>query len=137
MAIVPVYNVFPEAGTNYARMVTWDPMENGDEGEPVEIYAYPKISFQMTGNIHTYTGPGPANVTIRVLGSNEPTMPGLNCWGEIFALRAHHDMVADRTHDPIFGEEIPRFRFIKPVVEGFHPSKVGLVIFCAVLFAGR
>ena len=55
MAIIPLQNVTadfvsgPDATNGNTLVIFWGPMNGGDEGQPIGVYAFDNISWQFTG----------------------------------------------------------------------------------------
>lgn len=142
MAIIPWQDVTaPFANDGQTLAIYWGPLNGGDEGQPIRVYAYDAFAWQFTGNPQggVLTNPNVAIVpdrSVTVLGSNDEA-----CWGRVFELMADPPGMMDRTGDPLrVSRDDGKFISIKPVVGGsVNPlgPDCGLILFCAKVFGPR
>lgn len=120
----------------------WGPFQAGDQGEPVQVYAYERFAWHFTGypagNIVTNPNvPIMSDRSITVLGTNDNV-----CWGPIFTLNAVDPAGMNaRTDDPLrVSHDDGAYLEIRPQAGGsVNPSgpDCGLLLFCSKLFGPR
>lgn len=97
----------------------WAKGNSGDTGAKVSVWAYPFITWQLTGwardgDINKPNVPVMANRVVRVHGTLDKT-----CYGQIFEMQADVEGMASRLRDPIRnGSNDPRFINVYPVWHG-------------------
>lgn len=104
-------------------MVYWGPFNGGDQGAPIEVFAFPNLSWQFTGYAfnndpdHQPNVPVMSDRTLTISGSNDPAPA--RCFCPIFTLPANPIGMNNRSADPARdGSADQRFRFIKPIIGG-------------------
>jgi hypothetical protein len=145
MAIfVPVTPVSVDA---YSALYFWGGdglMGLDDQGEAIECWAYPHISWQLTGNTD--------GLSVDILGCNEVISSGstqlagptsTNCWGKLYTLDGSN-WVSDRMSDTfVKGDDYTRCRYMRPVVVhsntsvGTSARDVGLMLFATRPYSNR
>ena len=122
-------------------LIYWGPMQAGDEGQPVSVYAYPWFSWHFTGYPEEGTVSNPnvpimADRTVTILASNDSV-----CYGPLFTLEADPVGMNNRTGDPMRETNNDgHFVHIKPVIGGTtNPNgpDCGLLLFCSKEFGTR
>lgn len=140
MSIIPYQNVTSWASDPQTLAIYWGPLQAGDEGTPISVYAWPFFAWQFTGfsgnNLANPNVPIMADRSVRVLATNDK-----NCWGSVFEMVATPDGMNNRTGDPLrSGFPDGQFLQVKPVVKGSaNPAgpDCGLILFCAKIFGPR
>ena len=139
MALVPVSSIVLDPDT---IAFDWGPMNGGDYGAPLNIWAFPHLVFQFTGaggsGVYPPTHPPTAmdpSRSITVYGSQDGT-----CWCPINAI-GWVSGFEDQLHDTYFhlGENDPRFRYYMPIANGtVSPTgDCGLLLLAYRLFSSR
>lgn len=121
--IIPVFQtVYPDV---FSKLIVWNYYDQVGEGEAVEVYAWPRFTWQLTGD-------NVGDCVLEIYGTHEG--PHGSCWG----LLASVDMpIKDRMHDTfIIGHELPITRAVKPIIRGTPDpgNHLGVFLFCTKLF---
>jgi hypothetical protein len=109
----------------FTVQIVWGPVNAGDTCLPAQFWAYPSLSWQLTGFaqdgiIANPNVPVEPDRSVDVLGSNDGT-----CFGKIFTMVADPAGMASRQGDPVRdGSADQRFYYVKPVING-TPNPAG------------
>lgn len=124
-----------------AILCYWGPFQAGDEGTPIQVYAYRRFAWQFTGYpqggvITNPNVPVPPDRSVTLLSSNDSV-----CWGPVFTLNADPVGMNNRMGDPMrVSHGDGSYMLIKPKAGGTsNPAgpDCGLLLFCARLFGPR
>lgn len=138
MAIIPAITSTIDA---FTRIITWPIINGGDTLAPVQAWAYPIQSWQLTGYavggvITNPDVPVEPDRAIEIHGTNDGT-----CYGLAFTIVADPAGMDSRMADPIRdGSNDQRFLWLKPVVRGaVNPAggDCSLILFQARPFGPR
>lgn len=145
MAILPAQSLTSIHGITIdpqSVLFYWGPFQAGDEGAPVQVYAYERFAWHFTGypqgNIFS-------NPNVPIMPDRSMTVSGTDddgCWGPIFTLNADDPAGMDaRTDDPVrVSHDDGAYLLIKPTAGGsINPAgpDCGLLLFCSKLFGPR
>lgn len=103
----------------FSRLFSWNVINGGDTCAPIEAWAYPIGSWQLTGYaqggiITNPNVPVEPDRAIEMHGSNDGS-----CYGLMFTMAADVNGMASRLADPIRnGNDDQRFVWLMPVVLG-------------------
>lgn len=124
-------------------LIYWGPFQAGDEGTPVQVYAYQRFAWHFTG---APQGGDNTNPNIPIMADRSLTVLGTNdkvCWGPIFPpfIAADPAGMNNRIDDPMrVSHDDGAYLFIKPKVGGslnLAGPDCGLLLYCAKLFGPR
>ncbi len=122
--IIPATRIYPDA---YACVISWAYWGEVGEGAPVEVYAWPRMTWQFTGD-------NVQNCTVDIYGTNE-VLETATCWGKLFTMTMP---IHDRMSDPfVDASAYPIPRVVKPIVRGVPDAgnNLGVILFCTRLFS--
>jgi len=122
MSVIPIVFQYPD---DFSKLCSWNYYGEIGEGESVSVYAWPRFSFQFTGD-------NVGDCELDIYGTNE----GLSgtCWGLLVTLTMP---IKDRLHDPIIdNRSLPICRAYKPIVRGTPDigNNLAVNLFCTKIF---
>lgn len=114
--MIPATVSYPDI---FTKVIFWNYYDQIGEGQPVAVYAWPRFSFQFTGD-------NVGDCELDIYGTHEG-LEGI-CWGLIATLKMP---IHDRMHDTFLDSlTIPICSAYKPIVRGRPDIGNHLGVFC-------
>jgi hypothetical protein len=145
MAILPV-QFLPAIGGHavdpQATLCFWGPFQAGDEGEPIQVYAYQRFAWHFTGNPQ---GGIITNPNVPIMPDRSMAISGSNdsvCYGPVFTFDAIDPAgMNNRTGDSLRTSwDDGAYMFLKPKAGGTaNPAgpDCALLLYCTRFFGPR